>query len=375
MSYQRMKLHILGLPHTVTSEEYSHCAFTGKIKRFSPMMKSVGYEVFHYGVEGAESGANSNIDVMSRAEQESYIGKHDPSSPEFIGRFADRGTPLYLEFNRRLSLELQKNVEKHDVICLPFGPGHKDALNEKLSHAFWIESGIGYNNPFLSFRVYESFSHLHKIAGQDSEITKKSEGSNYNWVVPNYYDINEWKISTKPGKYVLYLGRLGSFKGLDTVVEIAKATPDLPFVLAGQGDPTPFLKSPNIKYVGPVHGKTRSKLFENAIVTLCPSKYYEPFCGVAVESMLCGTPVLSVAFGAFTETIDQGRTGFRCRTLGDWLEGLRRIRSWGKEERQYTASYARKKYDMYNLAFEYDKVFTQLHDLGGKGWFSKDFYI
>ena len=370
-----MRLHILGLPHTITSDEYSHCAFTGKIKRFSPMMRSVGYEVVHYGVEGAESGATENIDVMSREEQESFIGKFDPKSPEFIGKHANWSSPLYIEFNKRLSKLLQKNVEQHDVICLPLGPGHRQALTEKLSHAFWIESGIGYPNPYLSFRVYESYSHLHKIAGRDSATNKKEHGSNYNWVVPNYYDLKEWDVSSAPGEYVLYMGRLDRIKGLETVVEIAKATPDLAFILAGQGDPTPFLKSPNIKYVGPVHGRTRSKLFENAIATLCPSKYYEPFCGVAVESMLCGTPVLSVAFGAFTETIEQGKTGFRCRTLGDWIEGLRRIESWGKTERLYTANYARKKYSMMNLAHDYDKVFGQLHGLGEKGWYSRDFYI
>jgi len=57
-------LHLLGLPHTVTRPEYSHCAFTGKIQRFSPMMRSVGYEVIHYGNAGAVSGANEQVDVL-----------------------------------------------------------------------------------------------------------------------------------------------------------------------------------------------------------------------------------------------------------------------------------------------------------------------
>ena len=106
------------------------------------------------------------------------------------------------------------------------------------------------------------------------------------------------------------------------------------------------------------------------MATLCPSRYYEPFCGVAVESMLCGTPVLSVSYGAFTETIEQGKTGYRCKTLGDWLEALHRVRDWGESERKYIAEYARGKYDMMVLAHEYDKTFQQLADLGGKGWFS-----
>ena len=38
--------------------------------------------------------------------------------------------------------------------------------------------------------------------------------------------------------------------------------------------------------------------------------------------MICGTPLISVDYGAFTETIVEGVTGFRCNTLGDWVAGI-----------------------------------------------------
>ena len=56
-----MRLHLPAIPHTITSAAYSHCAFTGKVLRFPRMMMSVGYEVYHYGVEGSETDA-VNID-------------------------------------------------------------------------------------------------------------------------------------------------------------------------------------------------------------------------------------------------------------------------------------------------------------------------
>ena len=58
-----MRLRLPAVPHTTTSPEYSHCAFTGKVLRFSPMICSQGYEVLHYGVEGSEG-----IDILTRAE-------------------------------------------------------------------------------------------------------------------------------------------------------------------------------------------------------------------------------------------------------------------------------------------------------------------
>lgn len=370
-----MKLHLLSIPHTITTDEFSHCAFTGKVKRFGPMMTPLGYEVIHYGNEGADSGATEDVEVLSRTEFESFIGKYDPKAKKFVGDEANVNTPLYKEFNKRLGRILRSRVSKGDIVCLPFGFAHKEALQE-ISTGFWVETGIGYPEPWLNFRVYESYSQLARVHG--SELVKQSPvfGSNYHWVIPNYYDLNEWNVREKRGSYVLYFGRITDIKGLGTVVELAKKRPDLDFVLVGQGDPAPYVSaSSNIHYVGVAHGKERSALFENAIATLCPSKYMEPFCGVAVESMLCGTPVLTVDYGAFVETVQQGITGFRCKTLGDWQEGLRRVENWGTTEWNRISEYARAKYDMHVLASDYDKVFKQVSELGGQGWYSDTYYI
>ena len=60
-----MRLHLPAIPHTITSPEFSHCAFTGKVLRFAPMMRSRGYVVIHYGVEGS-----GGVDLLTREEWE-----------------------------------------------------------------------------------------------------------------------------------------------------------------------------------------------------------------------------------------------------------------------------------------------------------------
>jgi hypothetical protein len=83
-----IRLHILGLPHTITRDEFSHCAFTGKVQRFSPMMRSLpGYEVYHYGIESSQSGADKQIDILSLEEfaalrVQSYILKNPGMTQE-----------------------------------------------------------------------------------------------------------------------------------------------------------------------------------------------------------------------------------------------------------------------------------------------------
>jgi hypothetical protein len=65
---EKIRLHLLALPHTITTDEFSHCAFTGKVQRFSPMMRSRGFEVFHYGIRGSQSGADKDIDIFTQDE-------------------------------------------------------------------------------------------------------------------------------------------------------------------------------------------------------------------------------------------------------------------------------------------------------------------
>ena len=78
-----MRLHIPAIPHTITSQLYSHCAFTGKVLRFAPMMRSRGYQVYHYGVEGSEPGADVSIDLLTKQEwQQLRVESYQQLHPE-----------------------------------------------------------------------------------------------------------------------------------------------------------------------------------------------------------------------------------------------------------------------------------------------------
>jgi len=41
-----------------------------------------------------------------------------------------------------------------DIVCLPFGPAHEDAISGK--NYVVIETGIGYPNSYKGFRIFES---------------------------------------------------------------------------------------------------------------------------------------------------------------------------------------------------------------------------
>ena len=109
---------------------------------------------------------------------------------------------------------------------------------------------------------------------------------------------------------------------------------------------------------------------------IVPSYYVEPFCGVNVEAQLCGTPVITNDFGAFTETIEPFKTGLLCHTLADFCKGIQMALD-GEFDRQYIRNRATKLYDMYNVAKQYEYTFKNILDItnGNGGWYSKDTYI
>lgn len=126
-----------------------------------------------------------------------------------------------------------------------------------------------------------------------------------------------------------------------------------------------FSSSPNIEYRGPIHGKARSEFLRNARAILAPSQFIEPFCGMTVEAMLCGTPVVSIDYGAMTETVSEGM-GFRCHTLQDWLDGIHAV---GDLDRRFIANTARSRWSLEACGVRYKKIFHQIKDLRHKGWY------
>jgi hypothetical protein len=357
-----MRLLMPGLPHTRTTIAFSHCAFSMKVRRWAPMMAPLGYECVHLGVGEPDSpGWAESVEVMSPALQTDLLG-YDPAATghKFIGDDANVGHACYQVFNRRLKALLEKMVRPDDWICLPFGHGHGAAI--KGMEGQCIETGIGYPQCIVPYRVYESYGWLNWHLGRDNRHATVSE-----WVVPNYFDPDEWPLrpsAPREGAYVLYFGRIIESKGINVVWQLAKARPDLTFVLCGQGDATPWLTEPNLHYVPPAVGMGRAAMLHGAKCVLMPTQYVEPFGGVAVEAMMTGTPVLTSDHSAFPET--NPCPDCRPHTLGDWLGALDKVIDRTDPERLRARTVG--KYSLAAIGPEYDRVFRQLPAIKANGW-------
>lgn len=378
-----MRLHIPGIPYTITRSEYSHDAFTGKVLRFSKMMRSRGFEVYHYGIETSESNATKQIDIMTKAEWTelriktwqfldtsiSYeeAVKRNNDDTLLINQLSNWNSPLTVEFNKRFRKHLIENHRNgiNDIVCTPLAKTYQAAFDD-LNYIF-VETGIGYSGSYLNYRIFESNTWLAKTIGEEPQ-----NPPNYWFTIPNYYDTDEFKLSTKPNpKKIGFLGRIGDYKGCRIICEIARQFPDVEFILCGQGDASPYLSN-NVIYKRPIHGNERSDFLGECVAFLYPTVYLEPFGGGAVEAQLCGTPVIGSDYGAMTETIEQFKTGLRCHTLADYCHGVQ-LALDNKFDRTYIRERACSLYGMYNVAFQYEYVFKSIREIyipGNNGWYS-----
>ena len=383
-----IRLHLPAIPYTITRSEYTHCAFTERVQKFSPMMRSLGFEVYHYGVESSQSGATQNFDLMTKDEwtslrihtiqwlnpkltlEEATEKNSDPKLD--MSELSNWNSPLTKEFNKRLRVKLQENYrsQKTDIICVPLAKTHIDAIN--LDKQLTVEISIGYSGSFLNYRIFASYSWMSRTLGVEN-----TNPTNYWFVIPYYFDINDFKLSLNPNPLRIgYLGRLTSLKGCGIIGEIAKKFPNIEFVLCGSGDPAHFLKAPNIVYKSPIHGKERSEYLGSCVAFLHLAKYNEPFGCAPVEAQLCGTPVICSDWGGMVETVEQFKTGLRGHTLADYCYGVQMALD-GKFDRKYIRERAVNLYDMFKLANNYEYVFKSVLDIynGKNGWYSPDTHI
>lgn len=125
----------------------------------------------------------------------------------------------------------------------------------------------------------------------------------------NFVDAVEWKTTEKKD-YVLYFGRFSKEKGIETLLKVCKALPDVRFIFAGTGPLEEELnKVPNIENVGFQSGAALEKLIREARFSVYPSEWYENCPFSVMESQMYGTPVLGADIGGIPELIQPGVTG------------------------------------------------------------------
>lgn len=155
----------------------------------------------------------------------------------------------------------------------------------------------------------------------------------------NFIDDIPWE---KPEKkdYVLYFGRYSKEKGIETLLQVCKELPEIPFVFAGAGPLEDQVNAvENIENKGFFSDReTLKELIRGARFSIMPSEWYENCPFTVMESQQLGTPVLGADIGGIPELIVPEKTGWLFPS-GD-KEGLKAAvsRLWNDKEKTDSAA-------------------------------------
>ncbi|NJR50302.1 MAG: glycosyltransferase family 4 protein [Leptolyngbyaceae cyanobacterium CSU_1_3] len=193
-------------------------------------------------------------------------------------------------------------------------------------------------------------------------------GLNYVATVYNGIDTDSHKFYPEPDSspYLAFLGRISPEKGTHTAIEIAKRT-GWHLKIAGKVDRVdvdyyetlikPHIDGQQIEYLGEANHVQKNVLMGNAVATLFPITWREPFGLVMIESMAAGTPVIAMELGSTSEIIAHGETGFLCHTVDECVAALGQVHLI---DRQVCRNHIVNYFSVLQMANGYEAVYRQL---------------
>ncbi|MGI0493333.1 glycosyltransferase family 4 protein [Alkalinema pantanalense CENA528] len=179
-------------------------------------------------------------------------------------------------------------------------------------------------------------------------------------------DSHRFYAQPNPDPYLAFLGRISPEKGTHLAIQIAKAA-GWKLKLAGKVDVVdvdyfeqeikPLIDGKQIEYLGEADHVMKNELMGNAVATLFPITWREPFGLVMVESMAAGTPVIALRLGSTPEIIDHGTSGFLCDTIDDCIAAIPKA---AELDRTACRNHVRQHFSVQCMTAQYEAVYQQI---------------
>ncbi len=250
--------------------------------------------------------------------------EHYPTLPESVdgpkqGVFIANST-LHLE---NIVAGLRKNWQAGDIIHLHSSEQYPylwEHLRKWFSDFNYVETAH-----------WTKVSLERNIAYPSEALKKKIARSGK--VIPHGIDLSLFKPQMKQGNYLFYAGRITEDKGIRIGVEAANEY-GIEFRIAGPVVDKEYAKTfmDKVNYVGELEGAALVSQYQNALAQVYMTQYAEPFGLSVVESLACGTPVITTGKGGTGETVIDGKTGFLCQSKNDILKVLDKVGHLSRED-------------------------------------------
>jgi glycosyltransferase involved in cell wall biosynthesis len=177
------------------------------------------------------------------------------------------------------------------------------------------------------------------------------------------------EFSETPGEYFAFLGYMTPDKGAAEAIQAILQT-DQRLIIAGSlrdDDPRgneyfekrikPFIDNDKIQYVGVLKPEEKKDFYKKAKATLMPIQWDEPFGLVAIESMVCGTPVIAWNRAAMPEIIEDGVSGYLVNSVEELTAKINQVENLSRKKSRERVE---NNFSVEKMAEEYEKLYQKL---------------
>ncbi len=186
----------------------------------------------------------------------------------------------------------------------------------------------GFSSPKI-LPVYKKYNQsVNYVSISDAD---RSPELDYLATIHHGIDLENFSFNPNAGEYLLFFGRIHVDKGVFEAIQIAKKS-KRKLIIAGIIQDKAYFKekvkpylNDDICYIGAAGPEKRNKLLGNAFALLHPINFAEPFGLSVVESLACGTPVISNNKGSMPEIIRHEKDGFLVNSNDEAVQAVNEI--------------------------------------------------
>ncbi len=301
-------------------------------------------------------------------------------SPSILDPAKERGIPVVMSMNDYKHICPCYKLYHDGVVCEDCKGGKfYQCLKHKCAHG-----SLAYSFASMLESYVHAWKHVYDkidlfLFASDFMADKTEEF--WGKKIPRGKLMNPFKVPAPPvygpGEFGLYFGRLIDEKGVDVLLRAIGKTPQVPFVIIGNGPQEDELKAyanshqiKNVEFVGPKWGDDLDAYLARARFVVASSVWQENFPYVVLQAFAAGKPVIGTRRGGIPEMVTEER-GLLYEALDADELAAKMIRLWehpetcmamGKSGRTYVESAFNDAAFYRNLQANYNRVL----DLFGK---------
>jgi len=216
--------------------------------------------------------------------------------------------------------------------------------------------------------IYRTISERTPVIAISRHQASTATGVSIASVIHHGIDVERIPFGSGGGGYAAVLGRMHPDKGIDTAIAVARQAGMPLRIAAKMSEPSereyftshiaPGLGA-DIEFIGELSRSDKYDFLKDAVCLLNPIRWAEPFGMVMIEALACGTPIVASDWGAASEIVDDGETGFVCHDLGSLERGVRQVH---RIDRSRCRATAEDRFSAGRMVREHRAVYRRLID-------------